>query len=94
MQRWEFCNIPREPHRASSIMPSRRVLWTNVKGELGKFSLIGKHLLGEKNFPFDIGSKRNNWERSTLHTELNENSFCHPNDEYSPIFFVMEALRS
>jgi hypothetical protein len=33
----EFCNIPREPH--SSIMPSRRVLWTNVKGELGKKNL-------------------------------------------------------
>jgi len=66
VQHWEFCNIPREPHRESSIMPSRRVLWTNVKGELGKFSLVGKHPLGEKNFPFDIGSKRNNWERSHI----------------------------
>jgi hypothetical protein len=28
------------PHEESSIMPSRRVLRTNVKGEAGNFSLV------------------------------------------------------
>jgi hypothetical protein len=28
------------------------------KKKLNKFSLVGKHLLGETNFSFDIGSKK------------------------------------
>jgi hypothetical protein len=60
VQHREFCNIPREPHRDNSIISSRRVLGTNVEGEVGNFFLVGKHLLGVTNyFAFDIGSKRN-----------------------------------
>jgi hypothetical protein len=39
-------------------MLSRRVICTNLKEEVDNFSLVGKHLLGEINFPFDIDSKR------------------------------------
>jgi hypothetical protein len=54
----EFCNIPKEPaSQGSSNYAISRVLWTNVKGEVDNFSLIGKHLLGEANFRFDIDSK-------------------------------------
>jgi hypothetical protein len=67
-------------------MPSRRVLWTNVKGEVGNSSLVGfKHLFEETNFPFDIGSKRDflrgiTESFRTLHTgELYENSLCYKN---------------
>jgi hypothetical protein len=40
-------------------MSPRRVVGTNVEGEVGNFFLVGKHLLGVTNFAFDIGSKRN-----------------------------------
>jgi hypothetical protein len=40
-------------------MSSRRVLGTNVEGEVGNFFLVGKRLLGVTNFAFDIVSKRN-----------------------------------
>jgi hypothetical protein len=33
-------------------------MWTNLKEEFDKFSLVGKHLLGEIKFPFDIDFKR------------------------------------
>jgi hypothetical protein len=48
-----------DPHRDNSIMSSRRVLGTNVEGEVGNFFLVGKHLFGVTNLAFDIGSKRN-----------------------------------
>jgi hypothetical protein len=67
-------------------MPSRRVLWTNVKEEVGNSSLVGfKHLFQETNFPFDIGCERDFLRGitdsfRTLHTgELYENSLCYKN---------------
>jgi hypothetical protein len=51
---WSFATFPRSlPHRDSSC---RRVLWTNAKGEVAKFSLVGKHLgIGDPGFfPFTL----------------------------------------
>ncbi len=63
--------LPRELHKESSIMPSRRVLWTNIKEEACNVSLVGKRPLGETKFPFDSGSKRG------LLTGITQESSCH-----------------
>jgi hypothetical protein len=63
--------LPRELHRESSIMSSRRVLWTNIKEEACNVSLVGKRLLGETNFTFDSGSK---WGFLTW---ITQESSCH-----------------
>jgi len=63
---------------------SRRVLWTNVKREVGHFSLVGEHVAlagNEWNFPLTIVlrgiSEISNWELSHIaHRELEENSLC------------------
>jgi hypothetical protein len=47
-------------------LSTRNVQWYHLEGycepmsegEVGIFSLVGKHLLGQTNFRFDIGSKR------------------------------------
>jgi hypothetical protein len=53
-----FCNIPRKPLNKNSIMPLEGYYEPMPKEKNSKFSLAGKHLLGETNFPFDIGSKK------------------------------------
>jgi hypothetical protein len=44
--------------------PEGRGLWTNVKVEVGNIFLLGKHLLGQMYFPFDIGSNTDIWSLS------------------------------
>jgi hypothetical protein len=53
-----FCNIPRKLLKESSIMLSKGYYEPMSKEKVNKFSLVGKDLLGETNFPFDIGSKK------------------------------------
>lgn len=53
-----FCNIPRKPLKESSIMPLEGHYEPMSKEKVSKFSLVGKQLLGETKFPFDIRSKK------------------------------------
>ncbi len=56
--KWFVCNIPRKPLNENSIMPLEGYYEPMSKEKVSKFSLVGKHLLWETNFPFDIGSKK------------------------------------
>ncbi len=53
-----FRNIPKKPLKESSIMPLEGHYEPMSKEKVSKFPLVGKHLLGETKFPFDIGSKK------------------------------------
>ncbi len=49
--------------------PEGRGLWTNVKVEVGNFFLLGKHLLQQMYFPFDIGS-RTDFQHGNIKSKL------------------------
>jgi hypothetical protein len=67
VQHRKLCNIPREPHRQSSIMPSRREKTTTFPSDIGSqsegkvviFCWLESTYWGKRmNFPPDIGSKK------------------------------------